>query len=241
MQYIYIYNRFLFIKTQLLSPASLVLFVSQTCLESPRSQWHDPKYCPRPPICTCSAWGKPFSCGLSGPWVWETIRWWKKNHGRIAGGDSSSKESRTRFRTRKVWSFYEGCCAHRIWEKKYVLEAVSKKLTLCLLNWKSMGSIFPWTQLPLPKPPEPQVLNLLICGHLHFKHIGQNAHVFSLLSSKVWRAPNCRWKPLRPEFQTLTLLLVFIFNMLQFTTVTCDKNASFQKQPDPLFGGGVYH
>ena len=75
---IYIYNRFLFIKTQLLSPASLVLFVSQTCLESPRSQWHDPKYCPRPPICTCSAWGKPFSCGLSGPWVWETIRWWKK-------------------------------------------------------------------------------------------------------------------------------------------------------------------
>lgn len=73
---------------------------------------------------------------------WPHCRWWL-----------IIQESRTRFRTRKVWSFYEGCCAHRIWEKKYVLEAVSKKLTLCLLNWKSMGSIFPWTQLPLPKPP----------------------------------------------------------------------------------------
>lgn len=31
------------------------------------------------------------------------------------------------------------------------------------------------------------------------------------------------------------------FQHVAIHTVTCDKNASFKKQPDPLFGGGVYH
>ena len=172
-----------------------------------------PKYCPRPPICTCSAWGKPFSC-------MPVVTHHRKNH------EHGSEHGRFE-------AFIKVVVRIEFEEKKYVLEAVSKKLTLCLLNWKSMGSIFPWTQLPLPKPPEPQVLHLLMCGHLHFKHIGQNAHVFSLLSSKVWRTPNCRCTTSPARVSNVDIATSINFQHVAIHTVRCDKNASFKKQPDP--------